>query len=315
MALLGGAGEAIIGHEDRGGDIIGQRALDQRLRGKRRQRALAQHRADIRAAGAIGDLQCHLKRLTRGRQRVVEQQLLGVAIIAADRAHHHMRRQQTGADGVASGEIYARIARLGNGGGKGFAPRIEAREEITPAGDEAPRLDDRVIGGRATQACPHAGECRLLAAIGAIEPQQGLADPRKRGGDIADFRGGQVDIGEDRVAQQLGEAAGIIGAIVGCEVGKIKLVAARQPQQQVGGDRALVALDQRDIGGRDGEIIRHRLLGEPKFAAQALEARTHIERFGDGHARLCHNYTTLQEISVMFDKYTPYRLFHRPRGA
>ena len=117
------------------------------------------------------------------------------------------------------------------------------------------------------------------------------------GGDIRHFERGQIDFGEDRIAQHVCQAAGIIIAFFCREITDIELVGAGEAQQQIGGERALVAFQQRDIAGRNREIFGHHRLGEAKFAAQALKPGAKVERARfHGDIRVLyklHNFTSI----------------------
>ena len=81
---------------------------------------------------------------------------------------------------------------------------------------------------------------------------------------------------------------------VGAEAGEIETIGARQPQQHVGGQGPLVALEQRDIAWRDIEIGGHIGLGKAKVAAHPAQARTHIDRMFVRHEAIPIVVTSLQ---------------------
>jgi len=61
------------------------------------------------------------------------------------------------------------------------------------------------------------------------------------------------------------------------QLADIEPVGPGKAQQEVGRHRALVPLEQGDVAGRHREVARHRLLGQPQFAAQPAQARAEIE--------------------------------------
>lgn len=95
---------------------------------------------------------------------------------------------------------------------------------------------------------------------------------------------------------------GLFGAAVASDLRHVELVGAREAQEHVGGQRPLVAFEQRDIGGRNVEIGRHVGLGKAKVTAKPPQARPHIDRAVFTH-RLdsCAGFTTLQQIFVKID--------------
>ena len=116
-----------------------------------------------------------------------------------------------------------------------------------------------------------------------MDAQQGLADAGKVGRRIGNFQRRQVDIGEDRIAQHLRQPPRIVAAIVACEIGDVELVTARETQQQRHGERALVALEQCNITGRDFEVFGHGMLGEPQLAPEPFQPWAEVERLRFSH--------------------------------
>ena len=150
-------------------------------------------------------------------------------------------------------------------------------EIVALAGDEAPRLAHRIGPGLRAPLHPLFSQGALLAAIGAVKPQQRLGDAGEITCRVSYFQRRQIDIREDRIAQHFAQPAGIVGPILGSEIGDVELVGTRQAQQQRNRQWALVAFDQGDIGRRNPEILGHRLLGQPKLAPQALQPGAEIK--------------------------------------
>ena len=116
-----------------------------------------------------------------------------------------------------------------------------------------------------------------------MEPQDRFGDPWERRGKIGDLQRGQIDVAEQRVAHDIADPPGIIVGILARQLGHIDLVGAGEAQQQLGGDWALIAFEQRDIAGGHIEIARHALLGQTQFAAQTAQTRAEIKRAGLAH--------------------------------
>ena len=280
-ARLHRAGEAVIGHQDCRRAVRGQRAAHQAGRGGAGEVLGPDDGGDLRAQRRIGDVRGDLERAAGGVERVVYQQLFVVPVIAAQCVHHHVRRQESHAHAGGGAQPFRRAAGLGDLGGNFLRAGVDAVEVVALAGDEPACFRHRI--GRAGRIALF-GQRALFLGIGAMQPQQRLAHTWKAGGEVRDFQRGQVDIGKDRVAQHIGQAAGVIVAVLARKLGQVELVALGEAQQQVRGQRALVAFEQGDIAGGNAQVARHRLLGQPQFTAQALQARAKVKGAGFGHA-------------------------------
>jgi hypothetical protein len=294
-ARLDRAGKPIIGHDHRRRGIAGQRAPHQ-LRRRRTGKALVvHHRGDFAAHRGIGDVRGDLPLPRGGGQTVVEQKLFAMPVIAAQRAHHHLGRQKP--------QAYAMVAQpvgLSPGAchfvGQCLGARIKRREMVARAGDEPARLAHRIAARIGARAFAQAGQRLLFAGIGAVQAQHRLGHAGKAGGDVGHFERGQVDFGKNRVFQHRRQALCIIVARVAGQFAHVQFVTACKPQQQIGGQRALVALDQRDIAGRNIQVVSHGRLSQAQFAAQPLDPGAKIERAGVGHGDLrtrLHNCTSI----------------------
>ncbi len=102
----------------------------------------------------------------------------------------------------------------------------------------------------------------------------------------ADLERRHVDVGEHRILQHRLQPRRLVGAAIAGEIGDVDLVGPRQPQQHVGRQRPLVALQQRDVGGRDLQVGGHVGLRQAEIAAQPPQPRAHEESGRVGMPRL-----------------------------
>ncbi|MNN67740.1 hypothetical protein D3C81_1833950 [compost metagenome] len=81
--------------------------------------------------------------------------------------------------------------------------------------------------------------------------------------------------------QGVGEGLGQFGLGGGAaglaEVAQVHIVGFGQTQQQLGRNRALIALDMVQIRGRDAQIARHRRLRQAEVAPQPFQAAAEEE--------------------------------------
>ena len=219
-----------------------------------------------------------LESAARGGECVVDKQLLVVLIVPAQRVHHHVGGQIAHPHSPRRAEPLGRAAALGDFGGELLGAGVERGEEISLGSDEAPRLGQWIGSERLAASVALFGQRALLAAVGTVQPQQRLAHPGRTGCEIGHLERGEVDVGEQRIAQHLAQSPRIIVAVFGSEFGHVELVGACEPQQQIGGERTLVPLEQRDVGRRNAQVGGHRLLGQPQLAAQSPQSGSEVNR-------------------------------------
>src|SRR6202022_682537 len=90
---------------------------------------------------------------------------------------------------------------------------------------------------------------------------------------VAQLLLGQVDLAEQRIGEdlvQFGKEAILIGAR---EVTQIEVIGLRQPQQELGRHRALIALDQVDVAWRNTKAFGDLGLREPQLLPDPAKAR------------------------------------------
>ncbi len=121
----------------------------------------------------------------------------------------------------------------------------------------------------------HLGGDQGLAAagfgIGGVQPLQRVRHARAQFRQIAQFLLRQVDLPEQRIGKdlvQFGEEPVLVG---GGEIAQIEVIGLRQPQQDLRRHRALVALDQVDIAGRNAETLGDLGLRQAQLLADAPE--------------------------------------------
>ena len=120
------------------------------------------------------------------------------------------------------------------------------------------------------------GRHRLAATglgIGGVKPLQRMRHAGAEFRKVAQFLLRQVDLAEQRIGKnlvQLGEETVLIG---GREIAQIEVIGFRQPQQDLCRHRALVTLDQVDVGGRNAETRGNLGLRQAQLLADAPKAR------------------------------------------
>ena len=245
---LGRAGKAIERHADRACGIAGQRATRQCERAGLRERLAAQDRSNRFAQRGVRDVQRNLPTSRESRERIVEQQLVVVAIIAADRAQHYLGRNKAHA-GALLAEPGDAASSAGDFGGQRLCARFDRGEVVAAFGQKAPRLADRIAFAGSVGIFALRRQRLLFARISGVEPQHRLGYSREAGGQIGNFERGQIDIGEQWVLEYVAQPPRIVFGIFTRELGDVDLVIACQSQQQIGGHRTLIAFEQRDVAG------------------------------------------------------------------
>ena len=211
-------------------------------------------------------------------QRFGKQQAAAVRVEAAGPLDHDLVRQGAHRQAVAGlqprpraqFEGLARRFRLQRGG-QGLAGGVEFGEVV------ALRLDilPHPVGGGLVPRARRVGLCPVAGAAvgeGAIEAQEGVGGGRLVLGQLDDLVARHGQALEHRIGEGLGQ--GRLGgrAAGGAEAAQVDVVGLGQPQQQLGRDGALVALDVVQIAGRTAEVGGHRRLGQAQIAPQPLEA-------------------------------------------
>ena len=92
---------------------------------------------------------------------------------------------------------------------------------------------------------------------------------------------------EDRIGEGLGQFGLGSGAGGLAQGAQVYVIGIGQPQQQLGRDGALVALDMVQIGGRNAEIARHGRLGQGEIAPQPLETAAEEQLAVSGSVHGC----------------------------
>jgi hypothetical protein len=79
-----------------------------------------------------------------------------------------------------------------------------------------------------------------------------------------------AQVGEHLVGQHLVQPRPA-ARIVGRQAAQVQVIGVGQAQQDLGGDRPLVAFQQVQIAGRDAQVLGHAALGDAQVAPQPLE--------------------------------------------
>ncbi len=165
---------------------------------------------------------------------------------------------------------------------QGFAEFFQLGKEVVLALDEVANPDrgckDLGFGSGLLAAVerPHAGEPASLVP-GAVEPDHRIGDARRVLGHLVDLMAGNGQIAEDLVGEHLGEIAGAGRLAVGREGADVDVEGLGQAQQELGGERPLVALEVIEVAGRDAEILGHPGLGEAQLPPQPLQPHAEEE--------------------------------------
>ncbi len=235
-------------------------------------------------AAAFGqpDLKRELKRAAGTIHQFRNQKLAAMAIEPPQRLAHHIQRHDAGDDGMLFTKPRRKcreqsLRRHVQFVAQVFRGLFEFGEIIAVGLDQVADALDRIgLKPGALIAVGHLrGDQGLAAAgfgIGRVKPLQRMGDARTQFGEIAQFLFGQVDLPEQRIGKdlvQLGEEPVLVG---GGEIPQIEVIGFRQPQQDLRRHRALVALDQVDVGGRDAEPFGDLGLRQPQLLADAPEA-------------------------------------------
>lgn len=167
---------------------------------------------------------------------------------------------------------------------QGFRGLFEFGEVIAVGLDQVAHAFDRVgFEAHAFIAIGHLGCHHRFAAarlgIGGIEPLQRMRHAGAQFGQVAQLLLRQLDLAEQRIGEdlvELGEEAVLVG---GGEVAQIEVIGLGEPQQDLRRHRALVALDQIDVAGRNAEPFGDLGLRQPQLLADASKARPDEQLF------------------------------------
>ncbi len=188
-----------------------------------------------------------------------------MAVEAAQGLAHHIDRHDAGEDRMffaqARGE--RRIKALGRHVqfvAQRLGGLLELAEIVAVGFDQIAHALDRVgLETRALVAVGHLGGRQRLAlarlGIGGVEPLQRMGDAGAELGEVAQLLFRQIDLAEQGIGEdlvELGEEAVLVG---GGEVPQIEVVGLGEAEQDLGSDRALIALDQVDVARRNAEPL------------------------------------------------------------
>ncbi len=277
--------EAAIGHHQGAGEIIGERHAQQfagDLVGPLKPRnGLVQKPVEL----GQGQLVSGLKGPPRLIHHLGDHQLLAMVVVPAQAIAHHFEGQGAHANAMARPQIFdeggekaLRILRQGRG--EGFGRLVEVGKMIARLLEDAAHLLDRAfaeqgLGAVAVAAGKDARLARLARGrIGAVKAQHGGKQGRRMLGGVAHLGARDRGVAKQRVGEDLLHVADRLLALDLHEVARIDAIDVGEPDQHLHRDRALIALHQVEIAGRNIEFVSHARLGEPAFPAQALEPGT-----------------------------------------
>ena len=282
-ASLCGAGEGRIGHQDRGGGVAGQGAAGQALAALAGEASLGQFGVYRLAHLQVGDLQGQLEHLTGGVEAIVEQHLAPVTIQPSDRPHHDAGRQAADPKVVLGHEVTGETVVLGDDLGQPLGGVVQTGKAVAPRRQKPPRLSDGVGRVQALARARRVGlrapvrQGQLFLAIGGVEPEQRLGHAGEVDRDVGALQRRQVDVGKHRVLQHGLQPGRIVRPAVARQGANVHLVGLGQPQQHLGAERPMVALEQGDVGGRDLQVGSHVALRQAEIPAQSAQAGSDIK--------------------------------------
>ncbi len=214
-----------------------------------------------------------------------------MTIEAAQRFAHHVDRHDAGLDRMFFTQAVAErseqvLRRHVDLVAQAFRRLLEFGKIISVGLDQVAYAFDRICFEPCSGALVAVGHLRRdqrLAAprfgVGGIEPLQRMRHAGAKFGEIAQLLLRQIDLAKQRIGKnlvQFGEEAVLVG---GGEIAQVEIVGLREAQQDLRGDRTLVALDQVDVTRRDAESLRDLGLRQSELLADAPEARADEEFF------------------------------------
>ena len=277
------AEERGIGHQQRRGGIVQQPEADQRGRLGGRGRRGGEEGLHLLPRLQQHQLERHLEPAALPRQGLAQREAPRPRVEAAHRpvqgAHLHAQAVAP-AQALGDGMVHLR-GRRRDLGADPLGRRFQDGEVVRAVLEEVPRLLVR----QQHPAARGQGDARGVLPRDAQRAVQGEHAPRGGGG--LDGQGPQLRLrhrpeAQHGVGQHLAQAALQLALRLARQGRQVHLQRVRQLEQQRGGDAALVVLDQVEVGGRDAQPGRQRLLRERLFLTQAADG---LADPGGGHRR------------------------------
>ena len=272
-----GGMEAAVRHHDRGRRIV-EEALHREAPGVGGQGGGIQGGVDRRAQFALRQLSGDGEGTTGGVEHLGQLQLSRVQVEPAQQVGHHRGRQDANTEAVARPQpVGDRGAQVAGGKaqlvGNRLAGGVEIGKVVAPVEQQLGHGVDRpgLVGGRA-------GTER------GVQPQQRLGHARQGCSDFGEFGAADRQPGQCRLVEHALELGRERVAVVAGQLAQIEVIGRGELEQERGGERPLVALDQIEIADRHAEVGCHAGLRHALGQAQAAQACTGEQLAVGGHA-------------------------------
>ena len=213
-------------------------------------------------------------------QRLRQHQALAVMVVTAQRPAHHLERHDPGLDAELALQALAnrrrQVLRIGlQLGDNRLGQGLQLGEMVALRADQVADPISRrgLVRDRTRPVRPLEGaqvDQPAAIEIGPIEPGHGLGQARRQLGDLGGLVARHAQVGEHLVGQHLLQPRAAT-RIVGRQAAQVQIVSVRQPQQDLGRHRSLVALQQVQIAGRHAQFLGHPRLSHAQVASQPLQ--------------------------------------------
>ena len=209
-----------------------------------------------------------------------------VAVEAADRADHHLRRHPAHTQAMSGFVVAGEAVVGGDALGQPLGGVVQRWEAVAAGGEEAAGLGHRIGVGVAPGVALRApvGQGELLLLVGGVEAQESLRDAGEVGADVAGLKRRQVDVGEDRILQRRLQPRDLVRSAIAGQGRQVERVGLGQPQQHLGRQRPVISLQEGDVGRGDFQVGGHVCLGQAAVAPEPSKAGANVKPAVAGHA-------------------------------
>lgn len=224
-----------------------------------------------------------------------ELELAGVEIEPAERIGEDIGGHDPDLDAVAAAQpLDDGGIEIGGGQaefvGEAFGGGVEGGEVIAMGLEEGEHIGEGAGGGAGDGGGGFMGEA-----------EDGLGDGGLADGEIAQLGAGDIDADEARICEDTHKLVGEAAGFAFCQTLEIEIIGAGELEEEGGGERALITLDEIEIGDGDAEIGGHAGLGEAEGGTERADAGAGEELAGERlralqGGRLCQDFYRLTEF-------------------